>query len=98
MAEIWIGPGQFMDADEYRARKYATHGRAPMVITDSMPRALKHMATGEVTESKSAFRRMTKETGCVELGDQVPKPKGIPKPKERPHETLKRAWDQLSSR
>lgn len=41
---------------------------APMVISDIMT-AAKHHGTGLVTDSKSTFRRMTKASGCIELGN-----------------------------
>ena len=42
------------------------------VIGDSLPSPLLHPATGKVTDSKSAFRRETKASGCVELGNDAP--------------------------
>lgn len=41
---------------------------APFIQTDSMA-PLEHMATGRIHDSKSAFRRDTKESGCVEVGN-----------------------------
>lgn len=43
----------------------------PGIITDSMA-ALVHPATGQVFDSKSAFRRVTKAHGLVELGNDAP--------------------------
>ena len=43
----------------------------PMIISDQMD-AIKHPATGLYSDSKSTFRRMTKASGCIEVGDQSP--------------------------
>jgi hypothetical protein len=45
--------------------------RFPSIIRDGMD-ALQHPATGEVFDSKSAFRAATKAAGCVELGNDAP--------------------------
>lgn len=44
---------------------------APAIIRDNMD-ALRHPATGEMFDSKSQFRRATKDAGCEELGNDVP--------------------------
>lgn len=46
---------------------------APMVQSDSMD-ALMHHGTGKIMDSKSAFRKKTKELGLVEFGNEPPKP------------------------
>lgn len=46
--------------------------RSHAVIQDSMSPTW-HPATGEILESKSAFRRATKAAGCEEYGNDVPK-------------------------
>jgi hypothetical protein len=53
----------------------APTGQAPGVIQDSMD-ATAHPCTGELMDSKSAFRRVTKAHGCVEVGSDkiTPKP------------------------
>ena len=43
----------------------------PMIISDQMD-ALQHQATGLYTDSKSTFRKMTRDSGCIEVGDQAP--------------------------
>ena len=48
------------------------------VIRDSMD-ALVHPATGAMIDSKSTFRAMTKAAGCIEVGNEVQKPR----PRER---------------
>jgi len=45
---------------------------SPAIIRDDLGQGLKHMANGRVTDSKSQFRRWTRESGCVELGNDVP--------------------------
>lgn len=42
---------------------------SPAIIRDDLGAGLKHMGNGKVTDSKSQFRRWTKETGCIELGN-----------------------------
>ncbi len=49
------------------APKYES-GDAPYVISDTMD-ATRHMATGKMHTSKAAFRRDTKASGCVEIGN-----------------------------
>ncbi len=54
---------------------------APMVQSDTMD-AVMHHGCGKVMDSKSAFRKKTKELGLVEFGDQKPtraKPKKLSK-------------------
>ena len=43
----------------------------PGIITDTMTPAM-HPATGQMMDSKSAFRRVTKAHGLVELGNDAP--------------------------
>jgi len=42
----------------------------PAIHSDHMA-PLRHQATGEVMDSKSQFRRATRDAGCVELGNDV---------------------------
>jgi len=44
---------------------------APYIMRDSMA-ACFHPATGEMMDSKSAFRRVTREHGMVEMGNDAP--------------------------
>lgn len=46
----------------------AANGQRVHVISDVMD-ACKHMATGEVLDSKSEFRKRTRAAGCVEVGN-----------------------------
>jgi hypothetical protein len=45
-----------------------SHFPAPMVIGDGMDH-LQHPADGRHYDSKSRFRRVTKDHGCVEMGN-----------------------------
>lgn len=69
----WIN-GKRYDAGEplptYDAKR--SDRGTPMLITDGMFDPIQHPATGLYTDSKSAFRKMTKQSGCVEVGDQAP--------------------------
>ncbi len=64
----------------------------PMVISDTMPET-EHI-DGRFYTSKSAFRRVTKENGCVEIGNdparlRIPeRPKGD---KAKRHEAVRKA-------
>lgn len=50
---------------------------APMVVSDSID-ALRHHGTGEILDSKSAFRKRNKELGYVEIGNEKPKGRRTP--------------------
>lgn len=52
----------------------ATKSNAPYVISDAME-PTKHMASGRMIDSKANFRRETKVTGCVEIGNEPIKPR-----------------------
>ncbi len=66
---------QWVPADRYRGRRRLVQRSdvaCPIIISDSTGDALQHPVTGVWTESKSTFRKMTRDTGCVEVGDQAP--------------------------
>lgn len=48
----------------------APRDSAPYVISDNM-QALVHPSTGKLMDSKSAFRAVTKDKGCVEVGNET---------------------------
>lgn len=48
--------------------------RAFGVITDTMSDAAPHPCTGKMMDSKSAFRRVTREHGCIEIGTEKMSP------------------------
>lgn len=60
-----------------------------------------HPATGKHLDSKSAFRRMTRDSGCREVGNDVPaRPTRAPirLSKQERARDIKRAIDTLRSR
>lgn len=62
------------------------------VISDTMP-MLRHMATGKYFDSKSEFRKETKASGCVEIGNDsfLTRPrKPVPLSREKRREDIKR--------
>jgi hypothetical protein len=72
--------------------------KAPNVISDSMD-PLKHMGTGRILDSKSAFRADTKASGCVEVGTDPAALRDRPRIEPRGvHEDVKRAVAELRSR
>jgi len=58
------------DKDGFVDKKlvYEEVGNAPNVISDIMD-VTRHMATGRMHTSKSEFRKDTKASGCVEIGN-----------------------------
>jgi hypothetical protein len=46
----------------------------PMIISDRME-ATEHPCDGRFYESKSAFRKVTRQHGCIEVGTEKLKPK-----------------------
>ena len=46
---------------------------APFVISDNLPggiNGLAHHGVGRMIDSKSAYRRATKDSGCIEVGNE----------------------------
>ena len=68
---------------------------APMVIGDSLPGGgLVHPANGKMYDSKSRFRDETRARGCVEVGNDVRKPRqAVDMPPVR--EDIRRAISEL---
>ena len=67
----------------------------PYVVSDSM-QPLKHMGTGRVIDSKSLFRNETKASGCVEIGNEQPRPRqSIPLDKGSRREAIRKALYHL---
>lgn len=56
---------------KHLAQPLTERREAPNVIPDGMGQDLWHPATGRYADSKSEFRRMTKESGCVEMGNDI---------------------------
>jgi len=64
---------------------------APFVISDNMAPA-KHMATGQVIDSKAKFRQATKAAGCIELGNEPIKSRApIPLDRSARREAIKKS-------
>lgn len=59
---------------------------APSVISDTMRDAAAHPCTGRMMDSKSAFRRVTREHGCVEVGTETAPPGHSYEPSVRDYE------------
>lgn len=52
--------------------------QAPAVIRDGL-NDLRHPATGEIVDSKARFRRITRDSGCEEVGTSEMKPGAPPR-------------------
>lgn len=83
-------------------QKVNEFGKAAMVIGDEMP-ATEHPIDGRVYESKSAFRRVTRANGCIEVGNdliskQIQKSQGnIGDRIKLPESVKKDLWDRIDS-
>lgn len=68
------------------------------VQSDSLDKPLSHPVTGKVHDSKSTFRRDTKNSGCVEVGNDKPRfaptmkdmTRGLPSLQEQLYSALNR--------
>lgn len=68
----------------------------PHVISDTMP-PTEHI-DGKFYESKSAFRRVTKENGCIEIGNDPARLRKPPRPtvdRAENDRIIKRALDKV---
>lgn len=67
------------------------------VISDTMP-LMRHPVTGKYYDSKSQFRRATREAGCYEVGNDQLSVKSSTDVTETPglHADIKAAIDELS--
>jgi hypothetical protein len=73
-------------------------GNAPNVIRDDLGTHLRHMGTGQMLDSKSAFRAADKACGAVCVGNEATaKPRQYIEP-PRPGPDIKRAIEQLRGR
>lgn len=66
--------GNWHDLDQPWPCGRASKSSAPYVISDTMV-PTKHMASGQVIDSKAKFRAETRATGCVELGNEPIRPR-----------------------
>lgn len=60
------------------------------IIDDTMP-GTEHPVTGEVIDSKSRFREVTREHGCIEVGNELLSQSPARKPEGLPKEVVKEA-------
>lgn len=75
------------------------HGRSANVISDYTEKPLLHPVTGKVHESKSTFRRDTKNSGCIELGNDAPRhSKKYESKLPDIRQDLSMNWERLSNR
>lgn len=72
----------FPSKEVYEDRLKQKESISPNVIDDTMQAAW-HPITGEVLESKSRFREVTRAHGCVEVGNEL-----LSQKPERPYEGL----------
>lgn len=70
---------------------------APYVISDTMDPTM-HMATGRIVDSKSQFRKMTREAGCEEVGNDMPPRLKEPERVRPVGPDIKRAIEELRGR
>ena len=92
---IWRD-GEIIEKNE----AFRKQGHGVYVISDNME-SLWHPATGKYTSSKSRFRQMTREAGCVEVGTDSSlyrKREPVRLTKEERSRDIKRAIEQLRSR
>lgn len=73
-----------------RAKHY---GNAFYVISDNLGGMTLHPVTGKRTDSKSSFRQMTRDTGCVEVGTESFRPQILRKSGESAQTTIKRLFN-----
>lgn len=67
----WSKPMTRMKKRPYTCPSKRSRLDFPQIISDHME-AMRHPATGLWADSKSAFRAMTKASGCVEIGNEDP--------------------------
>lgn len=97
MATYVYRNGQLIE--KHLAPPLVTASGAPHVISDIMPET-RHMATGRMHTSKSAFRAETKAAGCIEVGTDpaITRPrKPIPLSREQRREDIKRTIYNLKN-
>lgn len=86
---IWRN-GEWVDVTDWKRPPRKT----PYIVRDSMDAAV-HPVTGEVMDSKSAFRAVTKAHGLVEVGNEaLPAPAPIEAPAGLA-EDVAQAWQML---
>jgi hypothetical protein len=81
---------------EHKPRERAVNA-APHYISDHMDPTM-HMVTGTIVDSKSQFRKMTREAGCEEVGNDMPPRLKESEKVDRPGQDIKRAIEELRGR
>ena len=73
----------------------------PYVVSDSLGGEVKHLATGKYLDSKSAHRKLNKQLGLVELGNEnkavAPKETSRAIDKRKRRDDIGRAINQLKN-
>ena len=83
--------------EKHLALPLVTSGSAPNVISDIMPET-RHMVTGRMHTSKSAFRAETKAQGCIEVGNDpaITRPrKPVPMSREKRRDDIRRTLYEM---
>lgn len=96
MSGVWVQVSEFRHKwypSEEAYERAMGRGRESLsanVIDDTMP-ATWHPVTGEVFESKSRFRAVTRAAGCIEVGNELLSKQPERKPDSIPKEELREA-------
>ena len=85
---VWHG-GQWVDVTHWKPAPR----RTPYIIRDAMD-AMQHPATGEVFDSKSRFREVTRAHGLVEMGTDAPKSRNSGNEKQQQEKAITKAVAQ----
>lgn len=90
---IWHGRDWVDVTDAKRAQRVG-----PYIVRDGMDACI-HPATGEMMDSKSAFRRITREHGLIEIGNEAPaktasihEPRGIAEDVAQAYQMLEQGY------
>ena len=94
----------FVTSEVFYSWKYRHLDRseAPNYISDHMA-PTRHMADGQMYDSKAAFRRATKVAGCIEIGNETatvlkPKPRIELDRRERRDAIKRTIWELKNGR
>ncbi len=89
---VWHN-GTFVDVTDWKPAPRKT----PYIIRDTMD-ALQHPATGEMFDSKSRFRDVTKAHGLVEVGNDSQKSRNIhSEPKHARKKAISEAYEAVAA-
>lgn len=90
LAEVGPGKYRWIKKGQEAEAKNPTH----YISTDTMMKALVHPITGKMMDSKSEFRKVTRDHNCIEVGNEPQKDQrreNLPPLKE----SIANAWRQL---